>query len=102
MEELQSDTSLVILLADKGRFTVILNPEDYLGKCMGHTNNGSYQLLKKRSYYQNESRGNETKVLKEINKMIIITLILKMKIITSRILPRFPTTTEMVPLKMMR
>ena len=26
---------------------VILNREDYLGKCMDHINNGSYQLLKK-------------------------------------------------------
>ena len=47
MKELQSDTSIVILPADKGRSTVILNCEDYLEKCMDHINNGPYQLLKK-------------------------------------------------------
>ena len=47
MKELQSDTSIVILPADKGRSTVILNREDYLEKCMAHINNGPYQLLKK-------------------------------------------------------
>ena len=46
-KELQSDTSIVILPADKGRSTVILNREDYLEKCMDHINNGPYQLLKK-------------------------------------------------------
>ena len=34
LKELQSDTSIVILPADKGRSTVILNREDYLEKCM--------------------------------------------------------------------
>ena len=38
---------MVILPADKGRSTVIRNREDYLKKCMDHTNNGLYQLLKK-------------------------------------------------------
>ena len=46
-KELQSDTSIVTLSADKGRFRVILNREDYLEKCIDHINNGSYQLLKK-------------------------------------------------------
>ena len=47
LKELQSDTSIVILPADKGRSTVIFNREDYLEKCMDHINNGPYQLLKK-------------------------------------------------------
>ena len=47
LKELQSDTSIVILPADKDRSTVILNREDYLEKCMDHINNGPYQLLKK-------------------------------------------------------
>ena len=47
LKELESDTSIVILPADKGRATVILNREDYLEKCMDHMNNGLYQLLKK-------------------------------------------------------
>ena len=46
-KELQSDTSIVILPADKGRSTVILNREDYLKKCMDHINNDPYQLRKK-------------------------------------------------------
>ena len=41
MKELQSDTSIVILPARKGRCTVILNREDYLETCMDH------QLFKK-------------------------------------------------------
>ena len=40
-KELQSDISVIILPADKGR------SEDYLEKWMDHTNNGLYQLLKK-------------------------------------------------------
>ena len=47
LKELQSHTSIVILPADKGRYTIILNHEDYLEKCMDHINNGPYQLLKK-------------------------------------------------------
>ena len=47
LKELQSDTSIVILPADKGRSTVILNGKDYLEKCMDHINNRPYQLLKK-------------------------------------------------------
>ena len=47
LKELESDTSIVILPADKGRATVILNRGDYLEKCMDHMNNGLYQLLKK-------------------------------------------------------
>ena len=47
LKELQSHTLIVILPADKGRSTVILNYEDYLEKFMNHINNGPYQLLKK-------------------------------------------------------
>ena len=47
MKELQSDISIVILPADKGKSTVILNHENYLEKCMDHLNDGAYQLLKK-------------------------------------------------------
>ena len=46
LKELQSDASIVILPAGKGKCTVILNREDYLEKCIDHVNNGSYQLLK--------------------------------------------------------
>ena len=42
LKELQSDTSIVILPPDKGRFTIILKGEDYLEKCMNHINNGPY------------------------------------------------------------
>ena len=47
LKELQSDTSIVILPADKDRSAVILNREDYLEKCMDHINNDPCQLLKK-------------------------------------------------------
>ena len=45
--ELQCDTPIAILPANKGRSTIVLNCEDYLEKCMDHINNGWYQLLKK-------------------------------------------------------
>ena len=47
LKELKSNTSIVILPADKGRSTVILNRDDYLEKYMDQINNGPYQLLKK-------------------------------------------------------
>ena len=40
LKEIQSDTSIVILPAGKGRSTAILNHEDYLEKFMDHINNG--------------------------------------------------------------
>ena len=61
MKVLQSDTSIVLLPADKGRSTVILNREDYLEKCMDHINKGPYQLLKK-----DPSSKIETKILKQL------------------------------------
>ena len=47
LTQLQSDTLIVTSSADKGRCTVILNPENYLEKSMNYINNGPYQLLKK-------------------------------------------------------
>ena len=47
LKKLQSDTSIAILPAGKGRSAVILNREDYLEKCMNHINTGPYQLLKR-------------------------------------------------------
>ena len=41
-KELQSDTSIVTVPADKGRSTVIFNREDYSEKCMDHKKNGPY------------------------------------------------------------
>ena len=55
LKELQPDTLTVILVAGKGRSTVFLNCKDYLEKCMDHICNGPYQLLKKRTYYLNQS-----------------------------------------------
>ena len=37
----------MILLADKGRATVILNKQDYFNKCNNHINNGPCEHLKK-------------------------------------------------------
>ena len=42
LKELQSDTSIIIVSADKDRSTDILKREDYLEKCMDHINNDSY------------------------------------------------------------
>ena len=152
LKELQCDTLIVILPADKCRSTVILNREEYLEKCMVHINNGPYQLLKK-----DPTTKIKTKTLKQLkvvkdnefidNKLYYylkltdsppprfydqpkihkprvpirpilsysgsplyslnkyIANILKhenMKITTPRILPRFPTISEMFSLKMMR
>ena len=47
LKELQSDTSILILPADKDISAVVLNREDYLEKFMDHINNVPYQLLKK-------------------------------------------------------
>ena len=47
LKELQSDSSIVILPADKGRSAVIFNHDNYLEKCMDHINSRPYQLLKK-------------------------------------------------------
>ena len=44
---LQSGTSFVILLAGKGKSTIILNREEYLEKWLHHIRNSPYQLLKK-------------------------------------------------------
>ena len=49
MKELQSDTSMVILPADKVRSIVILSRD--LENYMDHINNGPYDILK-RSYQQ--------------------------------------------------
>ena len=40
LKELQSDTSIVVLPAGKGRSTVIFNCEGYLEKCTHDINNG--------------------------------------------------------------
>ena len=47
LRELQADTSIVILPADKGRSTIIPEREGGLGGCMDRIGNGTYQLLKK-------------------------------------------------------
>ena len=63
-KELQSDISVVILPADKGR------SEDYLEKWMDHTNNGLYQLLKKDPITKIKTKTlKQLKVLKD-NKFI--------------------------------
>ena len=47
LKELRFDTSIVILTAGKGGYTVIFNREDYLEKSMDHINNVPYRLLTK-------------------------------------------------------
>ena len=70
LKELQSDTSIVILPADKGRSTVILNREDYLEKCMDHINNAPCQLLNKDTTTKIKAKtSKQSKVIKD-NKFI--------------------------------
>ena len=53
MKELQSDTLIVILPAEKGRSTVILNREECLESFMDHINNGqSYHIIKTKTLKQ--------------------------------------------------
>ena len=66
LKELQSDTSVVYLPADKGRSTVILNREDYLEKCMDHINNAPYQLLSKDTTTKIKAKtSKQSKVIKD-------------------------------------
>ena len=39
--------NIIILPADKGRATVILNKHDYFAKCYEHVDNGPYKYLKR-------------------------------------------------------
>ena len=78
MKELQSDTSILILPADKGRSSVILNREDYLEKRMDHINNGPYRLLKKNPITKTKVKTlKQLKVLKDNefihNKLNLLT-----------------------------
>ena len=106
LKELQSDTSVVYLPADKGRSTIILNRRDYLEKCIDHINNGPYQLLNKDTTTKIKAKTlKQSKFIKDnefIDNKISYLSVLRMKITTPRILSRFPTRSEMFPLKMMR
>ena len=106
LKELQSDTSVVYLPADKGRSTIILNRRDYLEKCIDHINNGPYQLLNKDTTTKIKAKTlKQSKVIMDnefIDNKISYLSVLRMKITTPRILSRFPTRSEMFPLKMMR
>ena len=112
LKELQSDKSIIILPVDKGRSTVILN-RDFI-------NNKLYYLKPTdspapRFYGQPKIHKPGVPIrpivsysgspLYNFNKYIANILkanMSKMKITTPRILPRFPTTSEMFPLKMAR
>ena len=47
LHSLREDNSIIILPADKGRSTVILNKQDYINKCQDHLNNGPYTKIPK-------------------------------------------------------
>ena len=47
LHSLKEDKEITILLADKGRATVILNKEDYIKKCNDHLDSGPYIKLQK-------------------------------------------------------
>ena len=44
---MQQNDNIIIIPADKGRATVILNKEDYIRKCNEHLENGPYIKIKK-------------------------------------------------------
>ena len=43
LKSLKTDESIIILLADKGRSTVVLDKTDYTQKCNDHIDNGPYE-----------------------------------------------------------
>ena len=45
LHSLREDNSIIILPADKGRSTVILNKQDYINKCQDHLNNDPYTKI---------------------------------------------------------
>ena len=47
LKSLQQNDNIIILPADKGRATAILNKEDYIRKCNEHLPNGPYIKIKK-------------------------------------------------------
>ena len=47
LHQLKQDESIIILPADKGRATVILDKVDYISKCNDHLTNGPYEQLEK-------------------------------------------------------
>ena len=47
LHSLREDNSIIILPADRGRSTVILNKQDYINKCQDHLNNGPYTRIQK-------------------------------------------------------
>ena len=48
---LQQNDNIIILPADKGRATVILNKEDYIRKCNQHLENGPYVKISEVSFF---------------------------------------------------
>ena len=47
LKQFQKNENIIILPADKGRATVVLDKTDYYNKCYDHINNGPYCILKK-------------------------------------------------------
>ena len=47
LKDLKNDNDIIILPADKGCVTVILNKEDYYKKCDEHIKSGPYEHLSK-------------------------------------------------------
>ena len=64
LTKLQKDKSVMILPADKGRTTVILDKSDYVKKCYEHIDNGPYKRLKR----------DPTETIKKDTRTILLTL----------------------------
>ena len=64
LTKLKKDETVMILPADKGRTTVILDKDDYIKKCYEHINNGPYKLLKR----------DPTEIIKRETRSILLAL----------------------------
>ena len=78
LKSLQQNDNIIILLADKGRATVILNKEDYIRKCNEHLENGPYIKIKKDPTSSVVSQIIKLSVLRD-NKLIDQQQYLKLK-----------------------
>ena len=78
LKSLQQNDNIIILLADKGRATVILNKEDYIRKCNERLENGPYIKIKKDPTSSVVSQIIKLSVLRD-NKLIDQQQYLKLK-----------------------
>ena len=79
LKSLQQNDNIIILPAEKGRATVILNKEDYIRKCNEHLENGHYIKIKKDSTNSVVSQTTRKLSVLRDNKLIDQQQYLKLK-----------------------